>query len=169
MIRAYEQGYPTEPNIPGQGFSGRVGSFSRMSVTARRYCSSADSRWRGRARHASAITIVVDIEIASAKIQSTSVSIICQMMARLRSSRTFERTSTAARSSEGTEGAQNGVTAITTGLGWTKAAEYVVVPVLQHQSLDCHGQSEGSLALFTLTRGCPPVANPFMRRIRRKL
>jgi NAD(P)H-dependent FMN reductase len=28
---------------------------------------------------------------------------------------------------EGTEGAQNGVTAITTGLGWTKAAEYVVV------------------------------------------
>jgi multimeric flavodoxin WrbA len=28
---------------------------------------------------------------------------------------------------EGTEGAENGVTAITTGLGWTKAAEYVVV------------------------------------------
>ena len=28
---------------------------------------------------------------------------------------------------EGTEGAQNGVTAITTGLGWMKAAEYVVV------------------------------------------
>jgi multimeric flavodoxin WrbA len=28
---------------------------------------------------------------------------------------------------EGTEGAQNGVTAITTGLGWVKAAEYVVV------------------------------------------
>jgi multimeric flavodoxin WrbA len=28
---------------------------------------------------------------------------------------------------EGTEGAENGVTAITTGLGWTKCAEYVVV------------------------------------------
>jgi multimeric flavodoxin WrbA len=28
---------------------------------------------------------------------------------------------------EGTEGAQNGVTSITAGLGWTKAAEYVVV------------------------------------------
>jgi multimeric flavodoxin WrbA len=28
---------------------------------------------------------------------------------------------------EGTEGAENGVTAITTGLGWVKAAEYVVV------------------------------------------
>jgi multimeric flavodoxin WrbA len=28
---------------------------------------------------------------------------------------------------EGTEGAENGVTAITTGLGWMKAAEYVVV------------------------------------------
>jgi multimeric flavodoxin WrbA len=28
---------------------------------------------------------------------------------------------------EGTEGAENGVTAITTGLGWTKSAEYVVV------------------------------------------
>src|SRR3569833_628287 len=28
---------------------------------------------------------------------------------------------------EGTEGAENGVTAITTGLGWAKAAEYVVV------------------------------------------
>jgi multimeric flavodoxin WrbA len=28
---------------------------------------------------------------------------------------------------EGTEGAQNGVTAITTGLGWVKAAEYLAV------------------------------------------
>jgi hypothetical protein len=28
---------------------------------------------------------------------------------------------------EGTEGAENGVTATATGLGWTKAAEYVVV------------------------------------------
>ena len=28
---------------------------------------------------------------------------------------------------EGTEGAERGVTAITTGLGWVKAAEYVVV------------------------------------------
>jgi multimeric flavodoxin WrbA len=28
---------------------------------------------------------------------------------------------------EGTEGAENGVTAITTGLGWAKAAKYVVV------------------------------------------
>jgi NADPH-dependent FMN reductase len=28
---------------------------------------------------------------------------------------------------EGTEGAENGVTAITTGLGWAKAAEYVAV------------------------------------------
>jgi multimeric flavodoxin WrbA len=28
---------------------------------------------------------------------------------------------------EGTEGAENGVTAITTGLGWVKAAEYVAV------------------------------------------
>ena len=28
---------------------------------------------------------------------------------------------------EGTEGAENGGTAITTGLGWTKAADYVVV------------------------------------------
>jgi multimeric flavodoxin WrbA len=28
---------------------------------------------------------------------------------------------------EGTEGAENGVTAITTGLGWVKAAEYVLV------------------------------------------
>jgi multimeric flavodoxin WrbA len=28
---------------------------------------------------------------------------------------------------EGTEGAENGVTAITTGLGWIKAAEFVVV------------------------------------------
>ena len=28
---------------------------------------------------------------------------------------------------EGTEGAEKGVTSITTGLGWTKAAEYVVI------------------------------------------
>ena len=28
---------------------------------------------------------------------------------------------------EGTEGAERGVAAITTGLGWVKAAEYVVV------------------------------------------
>jgi len=28
---------------------------------------------------------------------------------------------------EGTEGAENGVTAITTGLGWVKAAEYVAI------------------------------------------
>ena len=30
---------------------------------------------------------------------------------------------------EGTEGAENGVTVITTGMGWVKAAEYVVVSV----------------------------------------
>jgi len=81
-MQAYHQGYPAEPNNEGQGFSGGAGRL-RRSLTARRYCSSGVSRWRHRARHASAITVAV----ASPTIHSTAVTIMCQMMARLRPSR----------------------------------------------------------------------------------
>jgi hypothetical protein len=81
-MQAYHQGYPAEPNNEGQGFSGGAGRL-RRSLTARRHCSSGVSRWRRRARHASAITVAV----ASATIHSTAVTIMCQMMARLRPSR----------------------------------------------------------------------------------
>lgn len=85
-MQAYHQGYPAEPNNEGQGFSGGAGRL-RRSLTARRYCSSGVSRWRRRARHASAITVAVIRKIASATIHSTAVTIMCQMMARLRPSR----------------------------------------------------------------------------------
>ena len=87
VMQAYHQGYPAEPNNEGQGFGG-AGRL-RRSLTARRYCSSGVSRWRRRACHARAITVAVVRKIASATIHSTAVTIMCQMMARLRPSRNW--------------------------------------------------------------------------------